>query len=151
LAHSQKQNNNNVVEGGGGEDDWTTLLPIVPLMPGYKGMHHHLFEESKEVTSCMIGGITHLRLNYFPNGKVVRIKAYGRLVGRMTPTKMTTAPDKGVAPSLYVGQTIFNRDNLSLSSSRDAPPLLPSMHQHTRPEGNVGMQISCHDDTGGLQ
>ncbi len=70
-------NNNNIVKGGGGEEDWTTILPIMPLMPGHEGMRHHLFEVSKEATSRMIviGGITHLRLNNFPDGKVARIKA----------------------------------------------------------------------------
>jgi allantoicase len=71
------RNNNNVVAGGGGEEDWTTILPIVPLMPGHKGTHHHSFEVSKEATSCMIviRGVTHLRLNNFPSGEVARIRA----------------------------------------------------------------------------
>ncbi len=70
-------NYNNVVKGGGGEEDWTTILPIVPLMPRHEGMRHHSFEVSKEATLHMIviGGVTHLRLTNFPNGEVARIRA----------------------------------------------------------------------------
>jgi allantoicase len=70
-------NNNNLVEGSGGEEDWTAILPIVPLMPGHEGMHHHSFKVLKEATLRMIvtGGVTHLRLNNFPDGEVARIRA----------------------------------------------------------------------------
>jgi allantoicase len=70
-------------------------------MSRYEGMHHHLFKVSKEATSHMIaiGGVTHLRLNYFPNGKVARIRAYGWLIRRMTLTEMMTALKEGVAQS----------------------------------------------------
>jgi hypothetical protein len=101
-------NNNNVIVGGGGEDDWMVILSFMPLMPGYEGTRYHSFKVSKEATLCMIaiGGITHLRLNYFPNNKVARIRAYGRSVGRMMLRKTMTAPEEGVAPSLHVRQTI---------------------------------------------
>jgi allantoicase len=70
-------NNNDVVKGSGGEEDWTTILPIMPLMPGHEGTHHHLFKVSKEATLRMIviGGVTHLRLSNFPDGEVARIRA----------------------------------------------------------------------------
>jgi allantoicase len=68
-------NNNDVVEGGGGEEDWMTILPI--LMAGHEGTHHHLFKVSKEATLRMIviGGVTHLRLNNFPDGEMAKIRA----------------------------------------------------------------------------
>jgi allantoicase len=60
------------------------VLPIVPLMPGHEGTRHHAFVVPDEAVSRMeaMGGVTHPRLNYFPNGGVARMRAYGRPVQR---------------------------------------------------------------------
>ena len=47
--------------------EWITVLPMTPLRPGYKESRHHSFEISDDVRSQIgrLGGVTHLRLNYF--------------------------------------------------------------------------------------
>jgi allantoicase len=114
-------------------------------MHGYDGTRHHSFAIPTEATSLMIdvGEVTHLRLNYFPDGGVARIRAYGRSVGRRTSTKTTTAPGGG-----GVGRIIVNHDEASPPlSSRDAPSPLPSMRHHPCPklssELNGGIDLAC--------
>jgi allantoicase len=51
-------------------DDWQELLPRVPLQPDCRQ------EFDKEVRS--IAGITHVRLNVFPDGGVARLRLFGR-------------------------------------------------------------------------
>jgi len=60
--------------------DWTTILPMTPLQPGYEESRYHTFEIGEEVKSQIeeLGGVTHLRLNYYPDGGVARLKVYGQ-------------------------------------------------------------------------
>ncbi len=54
------------------------MLLIVPLMPGHEGTRHHAFVAPGRAVSRMeaMGGVTHPRLNNFPNGGVERMRAY---------------------------------------------------------------------------
>lgn len=58
---------------------WTEILPMTRLLPGYEETRMHYFtvpddvrEESK--------GFTHIRVNYFPDGGVARLRLWGRAV-----------------------------------------------------------------------
>ena len=51
--------------------DWTELLGVTPLFPGYEESRMHYF-----TTSGNVG--THLRINYFPDGGVARIRIWGQ-------------------------------------------------------------------------
>jgi hypothetical protein len=60
------------------------VLPIMLLMPGHKGTRHQAFVMPGGAVLRMkaIGGVTHPRLNYFPDGGVARMRAYGCPVRR---------------------------------------------------------------------
>ncbi|KAJ3021447.1 UNVERIFIED_CONTAM: hypothetical protein HDU68_009622 [Siphonaria sp. JEL0065] len=55
-----------------GSDKWDVILPMIPLQPGYPSSRHHYFQilqPSKRYT--------HLRINYFPDGGVARLRVHG--------------------------------------------------------------------------
>mmetsp|Transcript_52530 Transcript_52530/g.122949 ORF Transcript_52530/g.122949 Transcript_52530/m.122949 type:complete len:409 (+) Transcript_52530:72-1298(+) len=57
-----------------GKLQWTELVPEHPLLPGYPETRKHYFESKSAETP-----ITHLRLNYFPDGGVARLRVYGQV------------------------------------------------------------------------
>lgn len=50
---------------------WEELLPRTPLRPGYEPSRMHYFRLPSEMTG------THVRVNYFPDGGVARLKLWG--------------------------------------------------------------------------
>ncbi|KAJ3236396.1 hypothetical protein HDU78_004658 [Chytriomyces hyalinus] len=66
---------------------WEEILPMVALRPGYPGERHHYFG----VTSAKRW--THLRINYFPDGGVARLRAYGTVVKDWSRTSKTDLVD----------------------------------------------------------
>ncbi|KAJ3403801.1 hypothetical protein HDU80_003705 [Chytriomyces hyalinus] len=61
---------------------WEEILPMVALRPGYPGERHHYFG----VTSAK-------RINYFPDGGVARLRAYGTVVKDWSRTSKTDLVD----------------------------------------------------------
>lgn len=57
--------------------EWKELLPVSPLRPGYEPTRMHYFN-----VSAMKG--THVRVNYFPDGGVARLRLRGRPVDAAT-------------------------------------------------------------------
>ncbi|CAK0822395.1 unnamed protein product [Prorocentrum cordatum] len=55
---------------------WHSLLPVTPLRPGYPGSSVHHFTAGADLA---LERATHLRLNYFPDGGVARLRVYGRV------------------------------------------------------------------------
>mmetsp|Transcript_31970 Transcript_31970/g.41092 ORF Transcript_31970/g.41092 Transcript_31970/m.41092 type:complete len:449 (+) Transcript_31970:18-1364(+) len=55
-----------------GQWDWTELVPLSELRPGYKDRCVHYFETKQANPRT-----THLRINYYPDGGVARIRVYG--------------------------------------------------------------------------
>mmetsp|Transcript_53249 Transcript_53249/g.79086 ORF Transcript_53249/g.79086 Transcript_53249/m.79086 type:complete len:423 (-) Transcript_53249:35-1303(-) len=58
---------------------WSDVLPMTPMKPGYPGTRLHRFT-IPESTSRKIGRVTHLRVNYFPDGGVARLKIWGEVI-----------------------------------------------------------------------
>ncbi|KAL7426051.1 hypothetical protein ACHAXM_000287 [Skeletonema potamos] len=60
-------------------DAWITILPMAELQPGYEETRYHTFQLDEDVTQKLeeIGGVTHIRLNYYPDGGVARMKVWG--------------------------------------------------------------------------
>ncbi|KAG7353021.1 allantoicase [Nitzschia inconspicua] len=58
---------------------WKALLPITPLNPGYEPTRMHYFQLNEPV----IGNI--VRLNYFPDGGVARLRCWGKGLGEVKP------------------------------------------------------------------
>ncbi|EED93152.1 allantoicase-like protein [Thalassiosira pseudonana CCMP1335] len=55
------------------------VLPRTPLKPGYEESRYHSFKIEEGVKHRLqeLGGVTHLKLNYFPDGGVARLKVWG--------------------------------------------------------------------------
>eukprot|EP00542_Grammatophora_oceanica_P018076 CAMPEP_0194048904 /NCGR_PEP_ID=MMETSP0009_2-20130614/28963_1 /TAXON_ID=210454 /ORGANISM="Grammatophora oceanica, Strain CCMP 410" /LENGTH=490 /DNA_ID=CAMNT_0038694929 /DNA_START=76 /DNA_END=1548 /DNA_ORIENTATION=+ len=56
-----------------------TLLPTTPLSPGYQESRMHYFEVERSTPA------THLRVNYFPDGGVARLRLWGTVAPAGTP------------------------------------------------------------------
>mmetsp|Transcript_7697 Transcript_7697/g.16922 ORF Transcript_7697/g.16922 Transcript_7697/m.16922 type:complete len:410 (-) Transcript_7697:106-1335(-) len=56
-----------------GKLDWFELVPVHPLLPGYEETRRHYFESNTGKP------VTHLRLNYYPDGGVARLRVYGQV------------------------------------------------------------------------
>lgn len=54
--------------------DWFDVLPMTPLNPGYAKTRKHLFSSS---LSSAKKPVTHVRINYFPDGGVARLRLFG--------------------------------------------------------------------------
>ncbi|KAL3797582.1 hypothetical protein ACHAW5_003301 [Stephanodiscus triporus] len=132
------------------DGEWIEVIPASPLNPGHEGTRHHSFAISDEASARMesIGGVTHLRLNYYPDGGVARMRAYGRPLRRAveggggrrgTPS---TVPGGGgtTTTTTTPGRTIVSHDSsLPLPSARPHPtPELSS-------ELNGGIGLACSD------
>lgn len=95
---------------------WTTLLERKPLQPGYPESRYHTFpinigyEQSDNV-------YTHVRINYYPDGGVARIKLWGQsLVDTLSSTNNNN--NNTTASSSH------NKGNLGLSHDLAALSLL---------------------------
>eukprot|EP01084_Bolivina_argentea_P197721 338774_1 len=56
------------------KNNWFTILETTPLKPGYPKTRKQFF-----VSNCCTKSATHIRLNYFPDGGVARIKLFGNV------------------------------------------------------------------------
>lgn len=65
---------------------WQNLLPQSPLRPGYEATRRHYF-------ACAPGpAVTHLLVNYFPDGGVARLRAYGEVDEASLPHPISWEP-----------------------------------------------------------
>ena len=131
------------------------ILPMVPLKPGYEESRYHTFHLSEMTRQNIerLGGVTHLKLNYFPDGGVARIKVYGRpfhprddavIKVKKYESNFTVSEEE-----MIPGRTVVNHDDASSSSSSLVS--LPSTRSHPTPElssesnGGVGLaQSNAH-------
>ncbi|KAJ3131281.1 hypothetical protein HK100_006553 [Physocladia obscura] len=68
-------------------DVWEEVLPIFPLRPGYPGERHHYFRINSSKRW------THLRVNYFPDGGVARLRVYGTVVKNFSDASFSGVVD----------------------------------------------------------
>jgi len=58
--------------------DWKVLVSKQPLEPGYEETRRHLIEVGPEIKQG--AGLTHIRLDMFPDGGIARLRAFGEVV-----------------------------------------------------------------------
>jgi allantoicase len=56
--------------------EWKEILPMTELKPGYEETRMHYFEIGKDVREDT-KGFTHVRVNYYPDGGVARLRLWG--------------------------------------------------------------------------
>jgi allantoicase len=71
---------------------WHVLLPKTPLRPGYPDTCFHEFTIPNSVTG------THIRLNYYPDGGVARLRLLGQPVLEISSTLIMRTPPFHVDP-----------------------------------------------------
>ncbi|KAL7434377.1 hypothetical protein ACHAXH_004128 [Discostella pseudostelligera] len=87
--------------------EWITILPTTPLRPGYETSRYHTFEIMDEVKRQieLLGGVTHLKLNYYPDGGVARIKVFGHPCVHSrdegSSAKTSGAADNAAGPTIH--------------------------------------------------
>ena len=62
---------------------WRELLPATPLQPGYDNTRHHEFV--LPTTTTTKSSCTHVRVNYYPDGGVARLRLYGTPLPAVAP------------------------------------------------------------------
>lgn len=107
---------------------WRELLPKTPLRPGYEATRMHYFTLSTPLEG------THVRVNYFPDGGVARLRLWGDAID-------SPSPKAGPAYSpIKTGRTCT-----VVSHSSDEP--LPSAQPFEYPElsllENGGLGLAC--------
>lgn len=118
--------------------DWITILPMTTLKPGYEESRYHTFEVLEDVKRKIaeVGGITHLRLNYYPDGGVARLNVYGSLFST------DVVEEKELANS-----TLNDGSNAPIvhphSSSDPAPSTLPHPFPELSSEVHGGLGLAC--------
>ena len=107
-------------------DEWITILPMVELKPGYEESRYHKFELDADAKQKLeeIGGVTHIRLNYFPDGGVARMKVWGYPVYSSSSTKSTNDSQKQASS---VAATTLHPH--SSTTATNPPPSSKSYHQ----------------------
>eukprot|EP00985_Skeletonema_marinoi_P008277 scaffold3705_cov159-Skeletonema_marinoi.AAC.3 len=110
---------------------WITILPMVELQPGYEESRYHKFQLDTNVKRKLvdIGGVTHIRLNYYPDGGVARMKIWGYPVHSSSSTlaknsQQTSSRQNHAA--IAAASTIHPH---SLTSSTTPPPSSKRYHQ----------------------
>lgn len=80
--------------------NWVEILGMTSLQPGYEETRMHYFSVSEEVRE-KTNGFTHIRVNYFPDGGVARMKLWGHActLGKDTRESPATKEALNVPPS----------------------------------------------------
>ena len=110
---------------------WITILPIVELQPGYEESRYHSFQIDAAVKRQIkeIGGVTHLRLNYYPDGGVARMKVWGYpLHSSSTITNNNNQQNSSHQNHAAIAAAITIHPHSS-SSSINTPPSSKPYHQ----------------------
>jgi allantoicase len=93
--------------------EWKTLLTKTPLKPGYQETRMHYFT----LDQPLIG--THVRVNYYPDGGVARLRLWGHAIDAQTP-RLVPAP---LYSSVATGPTctvVSHASGKALPSSQQA-------------------------------
>jgi allantoicase len=119
---------------------WRTVLPKTPLRPGYPDTCFHEFTIPNSVTG------THIRLNYYPDGGVARLRLMGQPV---LETSTSRTPPFHVDPSTMHKCTIVPHEMHRRRSGGQI--VLPSQQLLLQPsdEYKDPEEVSCAD-LGGL-
>lgn len=106
---------------------WKELLPKTPLRPGYEGTRMHYFTVETAVEG------THLRVNYFPDGGVARLRIWGSLLSTPRPY-----PGPAYSP-IKTGRTC----TVVSHSETDMPSQQPYEYPELSGQENGGIGLAC--------
>lgn len=133
--------------------EWITVLPMTPLRPGYEESRYHAFEvgdEAKERIRVM-GGVTHLKLNYYPDGGVARLKVFGHRISNAEHTLSILNAWQRLAHTNSAGVEQYQKGaaDTSLSSTVNDSATQnnkPKIHPHTLASPPLSVQPHPHPE-----
>jgi allantoicase len=86
-------------EAAAGNFNWTEVLPMTELRPGYEETRIHYFHVNDEIRE-EVKGFTHVRVNYYPDGGVARLRLWGHEVKEESDIACTRMSNKVVIDEL---------------------------------------------------
>jgi len=109
--------------------EWITILPMTTLQPGYEDSRYHTFEMLDEAKKRIeaLGGVTHLKLNYYPDGGVARLKVHGY-------------------PCHYSEERNNAISDTTSSTDNDISNNTPTVHPHSSPNPPPSSQPHPHPE-----
>ena len=107
--------------------EWKTVLSMTPLQPGYEESRMHYFTIDETVRKD-VKGFTHVRINYFPDGGVARIRLWGSMLPR----------DDGMKVGGGSGFMISNENEDTMP-----PSSIPYPYPELSLVSNGGIGLSC--------
>jgi len=127
--------------------EWITVLPMTPLRPGYEESRYHAFEVGEEAKESIrvMGGVTHLKLNYYPDGGVARLRVFGHpcdSVGVEQYQKGTV--DASLSSTVNDAATRNSKPKIHPHTSSLPPPSVqPHPHPELSSELHGGLGLAC--------
>ena len=122
---------------------WTEILPKTPLRPGFELTRQHLLE----LPSGPIEG-THLRVNYYPDGGVARMRVWGHVLSdqpRPVPGPPYAPQTTGSVCTVVSHDSSGTED--ALGEETEEVPRLPSQQPYNYPELSStllgGFEVFC--------
>jgi allantoicase len=76
---------------------WTEILPMTELLPGYEETRMHYFTIPEDVR-IEAKGFTHVRVNYYPDGGVARMRLWGHPVDEVVSSEHETQTEDYFIP-----------------------------------------------------
>mmetsp|Transcript_3032 Transcript_3032/g.4666 ORF Transcript_3032/g.4666 Transcript_3032/m.4666 type:complete len:492 (-) Transcript_3032:1728-3203(-) len=77
---------------------WTEILPMTELLPGYEETRMHYFNIPEHVRRDA-KGFTHVRVNYYPDGGVARMRLWGHPVDEVVSSEHETQTESSIPVS----------------------------------------------------
>lgn len=77
---------------------WSEILPMTKLHPGYEETRMHYFSIPDDIREST-KGFTHVRVNYFPDGGVARLRLWGRPVLEHEPVTTNCQSESAIPVS----------------------------------------------------
>jgi allantoicase len=116
---------------------WSEILPMTTLRPGYdeSRMHYYMLDDE---TRERARGFTHVRINYFPDGGVARLRLWGH----------TQVNHQSSSSTSVLGYSEANHSSASsVGALSDDTPIVPSSIPYHHPElslsTNGGIGLTC--------
>jgi allantoicase len=108
--------------------EWKELIPQTPLLPGFEPTRMHYFKLQTPIVGTII------RVNYFPDGGVARLRVWGESQGEVKP------PTKPIYMPIETGEVC----TVVAHSTTDTPPSrLPYELSELSSLDNGGTGVSC--------
>jgi allantoicase len=128
---TQIQNANKACE----KFEWKEILPMTPLKPGYEESRMHYFMLDDR-TRELVKGFTHVRINYFPDGGVARMRLWGHLHSRIHSDTVTDVVLSDTTTSDSSVEGLTDEENI-------VPSSVPYHHPQLSLSTNGGVGLVC--------